>query len=397
LVGDKLLQSIAKRLHEQIRAPDTVSRQGGDEFVILLEDIHTQQDAAIASKRIIHAVSQVHSIGEHQLYITASIGISLYPDDGLTAEALMKNADTAMYQAKANGRQCFKFFKPTMNVRAVERQTMEEDLRQALPRKEFALHYQPKISLLTGNVVGVEALLRWTNPARGSVAPARFIPVAEDSGLILPIGAWVLREACGQAKAWRDQGLPVTTMAINVSGVQLQDARFLNEVLTVLADTGLSPESLELELTESVLMHLPEHAQTILGHLRDLGVTVSIDDFGTGYSSLSSLKKLPIDTLKIDQSFLQQINGSPDSTAITIAIIRMGKSLNLRVVAEGVESAEDLAFLKTHGCDEAQGFFFSHPVPGDRFAKLFELRPTYSQPTASRSVWPATSLSRKAG
>lgn len=289
LIGDKLLQSIAKRLTEQIRIPDTVSRQGGDEFVVLLQDVKTHEDVAIAAKRIIQAVSQVHSIGEHELYITASIGVSLYPEHGLNAETLMKNADTALYQAKGLGRQRYKFFKPAMNLRAVERQTIEEDLRHALVKKEFALHYQPKMDVSTGEIVGAEALLRWTHPELGQIAPARFIPVAEDSGLILPIGAWVLREACGQAKAWLDQGLPATPMSINVSGVQLQDATFLDEVLAVLGETGLAPGLMELELTESVLMHLPEHSQSALQHLRDLGVTVSIDDFGTGYSSLSYL------------------------------------------------------------------------------------------------------------
>jgi diguanylate cyclase (GGDEF)-like protein/PAS domain S-box-containing protein len=395
LIGDKLLQSIAKRLTEQIRTPDTVSRQGGDEFVVLLQDIKTHEDVAIAAKRIIQAVSRVHSIDEHELYITASIGISVYPEDGLNAETLMKNADTALYQAKDLGRQCYKFFKPSMNIRAVERQTIEEDLRQALVKKEFALHYQPKMDVSTGAVVGAEALLRWTHPELGQIAPMKFIPVAEDSGLILPIGGWVLREACGQAKAWLDDGLPTTPMSINVSGVQLQDATFLHQVLDVLGETGLAPELLEMELTESVLMHLPEHAQSALQHLRNLGVTVSIDDFGTGYSSLSYLKRLPIDTLKIDQSFLHQMSGSADGTAIAVAIIRMGKSLNLRVVAEGVESAEHLAFLKEHDCDEAQGFYFSQPVPAEQFADLLRKQSLYS-PMSKRSTRPVNVLSRRA-
>jgi diguanylate cyclase (GGDEF)-like protein/PAS domain S-box-containing protein len=381
LVGDKVLQSIAKRLTALIRTPDTVSRQGGDEFVMLLQEIETPEDAAIVAKRLIQAVSQVHSIGEHELYVTASIGVSLYPQDGLDAEALMKNADTAMYRAKDLGRQCFKFFKPAMNIRAVERQKMEEELRQALVKKEFELYYQPKIDVVTGSVVGAEALLRWTHPERGPVAPVKFIPVAEDSGLILPMGSWVLREACRQAKVWLDQGLPATPMSINVSGVQLQDATFLYEVLAVLEETRLTPGLLELELTESVLMHLPGHAQSALQYLRDLGVTVSIDDFGTGYSSLSCLKRLPIDSLKIDQSFLHQKNESSDGAAIAIAIIRMGKSLNLRVVAEGVESVEDVAFLKEYDCDEAQGFYFSRPVPADQFADLLRRHTLYCAPT----------------
>jgi EAL domain-containing protein (putative c-di-GMP-specific phosphodiesterase class I) len=239
---------------------------------------------------------------------------------------------------------------------------------------------------LTGEVVGAEALLRWTHPERGPVAPITFIPVAEDSGLILPIGTWVLREACRQAKAWLDQGLPATPMSINVSGVQMQDATFLYEVLAMLEEIGLAPELLELELTESVLMHLPKHAQGALQYLRDIGVTVSIDDFGTGYSSLSYLRRLPIDTLKIDRSFLHQLSGSLDGTAITIAIIRMGKSLNLRVVAEGVESSEDLAFLKENDCDEAQGFYFSQPVPADQFADLLRKRISYHDSATEQSA-----------
>lgn len=396
LIGDKLLQSVAKRLQDHLRTPDTVCRHGGDEFVILLQDLREQEDAAIAAKRIIDLISEVHSIGEHELHITASIGVSFHPEDGRDAETLMKNADTAMYQAKDHGRQCFKFFKPVMDVRAVDRQSIEADLRQAMGRNEFTLCYQPKINLWTGAVAGVEALLCWTQATRGSVPPAKFIAVAEDTGLILPIGAWVLREACTQAKAWLDQGLPATPMAINVSAVQLQDAKFLHEVLAVLGETGLDPRSLELELTESVLMHLPEHAQSVLQHLRDKGVLVALDDFGKDYSSLSSLKKLPIDTLKIDRSFIHQLNDTADDAAIAIAIISMGRSLNLRVVAEGVESVQDLEFLKAHNCDEAQGFYFSHPLPAEQFAEWLRERSGYGMPKGARPAWPSPTLSRKA-
>jgi diguanylate cyclase (GGDEF)-like protein/PAS domain S-box-containing protein len=396
LVGDQLLQSIATRLREQVRTPDTVSRQGGDEFVMLLQDVQKAEDAEVAAKRIIETVSAVHSIGEHQLYVTASIGVSLYPGDGLNAETLMKNADTAMYHAKASGRQCCKFFTPAMNVRAVNRQSIEEDLRQALSRKELHLHYQPKIDLKTGAIAGVEALLRWTHATRGAVAPGKFIAVAEESGLILPIGAWVLREACRQAKTWMDQGLPVASMAINVSAVQLQDANFLNEVIAVLGETGMNPGALELELTESVLVHLSDHAQAVLQSLRDRGVMVSIDDFGTGYSSLSSLTKLPVDILKIDQSFIHELKQCPDDTAITVAIIQMGRSLHLRVVAEGVESVEDLEFLAAHDCDEAQGFYFSHPMPAERFAALLREEQFHWSPKVARGEGDSCVYSRKA-
>jgi diguanylate cyclase (GGDEF)-like protein/PAS domain S-box-containing protein len=380
LVGDKLLQSVAGRLQQHVRTPDTVSRQGGDEFVLLLQEVQRSEDAAITARRVLQAISQPHSIDQHDLFVTASIGVSIYPDDGLDAETLLKNADTAMYQAKESGRQCYRFFKPAMNVRAVERQSMEEDLRNALERKQFTLNYQPKIDIETGAITGVEALLRWTHPTRGCVPPLKFIRIAEDSGLILSIGAWVLREACAQAHAWIDQGLPFTTMAVNVSAVQFRDEHFLESIFAVLSETGLDPGFLELELTESVLMKQPDLAASILKSLREKGVVVSVDDFGTGYSSLSYLKKLPLDILKIDQSFVHQLSKNPDDAAIAIAIISMGQSLKLRIIAEGVETADDLAFLKAHGCDEAQGFYFSRPVPAEQFALLLNQPPFYQTP-----------------
>ena len=379
LTGDKLLQSVAKRLQECVRSPDTVSRQGGDEFVVLLQEVQKPKNAAVTARRVLQAVSEIHSIDQHDLTVTASIGVSMYPDDGLNAETLMKNADTAMYQAKDNGRQCYKFFKPSMNVRAVERQSIEEDLRHALERKELTLHFQPIVDLRTCAITGAEALLRWRHPLRGPVPPAKFIPVAEDSGLILAIGAWVLREACAQAKAWIDQGLPITTVAVNVSAVQFRNENFLEDLFSVIAETGLDPGSLELELTESVLMHQPELASSILKDLRAKGVMVSVDDFGTGYSSLSYLKRLPIDALKIDQSFVRQLSESADDAAIATAIISLGRSLNLRVIAEGVETAEDLAFLRSHDCDEAQGFYFSRPVSAEQFARLLLGRISYQE------------------
>ena len=311
-----------------------------------------------------------HSIDQHDLHVTTSIGVSVYPDDGLDAETLIKNADTAMYQAKENGRQSFQFFKPAMNVRAVERQSIEEGLRRALERREFALHYQPKINLMTGAITGAEALLRWTHPTRGLVSPAQFIPVAEDCGLILPIGAWVLREACGQARAWMDAGLPLTTMAVNVSAMEFRDEGFLEGLFAILGETGLDPRSLELELTESVLMKHAASAATILQTLRERGVRVAVDDFGTGYSSLSYLRKFPVDALKIDQSFVRQISTAGDDTTIVTAVIGMARGLKLRVIAEGVETLEELEFLRAHRCEEAQGYYFSRPVPARQFAML---------------------------
>jgi diguanylate cyclase (GGDEF)-like protein/PAS domain S-box-containing protein len=370
--GDKLLQSIAKRLVECVRSSDTVSRQGGDEFVVLLSEVEESEDPALTARRMLQAVAQAHSIDRHDLHVTASIGLSVYPDDGLDAETLIKNADTAMYQAKENGRQSYQFFKPAMNARAVHRQFIEEGLRRALERQELELHYQPKINLRTGEITGAEALIRWKHPIRGLVPPSEFIPVAEDCGLILPIGNWVLREACKQARTWVDAGLPLTNMAVNISAIEFRDQGFLEGVFTILKATGLDPRSLELELTESVLMKHAESTESILKALKERGVRIALDDFGTGYSSLSYLRKFPIDALKIDQSFVRQITTTPDETTIVTAVISMGRSLKLRVVAEGVETPEELAFLQVHQCDEAQGYYFSRPLLVQQFAKLLE-------------------------
>ena len=396
VVGDKLLQSVAERLQEQVRMPDTVSRQGGDEFVVLLQDVRSKADAEVVTKRILAAVAAVHSVDEHQLYVTASIGVSRYPEDGVDAETLVKHADAALYQSKASGRGCVKFFKPAMDARAVYRRSIEADLRGALGKDEFQLHYQPTIDLKTGAIVGVEALLRWTSAGRGAVAPETYLAWAEESGLLLPIGSWVLREACRQAASWLEQGLPGVSMALNASAIQLRDANFRNEVCRVLEETGLSPRSLELEVKETVLMQLPERALAALQDLRGMGVKVSIDDFGAGYSSLSNLKKLPIDILKIDRSFLHPVKERLDDTSIAVAIIRMGRSLRLRVVAEGVESLEEMKFLRAHDCDEAQGFYFSPPVPAEQFAAMLRKR-QFSWKSSGRSRGSGAEASRKAG
>ena len=371
-IGDKLLQSVAKRLVACVRGSDTVSRQGGDEFVVLLSEMELQEDAAISALRILEAVAQAHSIDQHDLHLTASIGVSVSPDDGVDAETLIKNADTAMYQAKENGRQSYQFFKAAMNVRAVERQSIEESLRRALGRNEFSLQYQPIVKLSTGEITGAEALIRWTHPNRGPVSPAQFIPVAEDCGLILPIGRWVLLEACKQARAWLDAGLPLGTIAVNISSMEFREESFLESVFTTLGEAGLAPSFLELELTESVLMKRAESAATVLKALRARGVRIAVDDFGTGYSSLSYLRKFPIDALKIDQSFVRQISAAPDDTTIVTAVISMGRSLKLRVVAEGVETREELEFLRAHQCEEAQGYYFSRPVVPQQFAILLK-------------------------
>jgi diguanylate cyclase (GGDEF)-like protein/PAS domain S-box-containing protein len=371
-IGDQLLQSIAKRIVNCVRAADTVSRQGGDEFVVLLSEVERSEDVALTARRILQTIAQPHPIGQHDLHVTTSIGLSVYPDDGRDAETLIKNADTAMYQAKENGHNSYRFFKPAMNVRAVERQSIEESLRRALERREFALHYQPKINLKSGEITGAEALLRWTHPTRGLVPPSQFIPVAEDCGLILPIGDWVLREACRQARSWIDTGLPLETIAVNISAMQFRDENFLEGVFAVIEETGLNPRSLELELTESVLMRHAESTESILKKLGAKGVQLAVDDFGTGYSSLSYLRKFPIDALKIDQSFVRQITTSPEETTIVTAVISMGRSLKLRVVAEGVETREELAFLREHDCEEAQGYYFGRPAPPKEFAALLK-------------------------
>jgi EAL domain-containing protein (putative c-di-GMP-specific phosphodiesterase class I) len=318
-------------------------------------------------------MKEPHTIEGHEIHITTSIGISVYPEDGVDASTLLKNADTAMYQAKESGRQNFRFFKGGMNVKAVERQSMEEDLRRALERNELALHYQPIVNLESGTITGAEALLRWTHPTRGSVAPSVFIPVAEDCGLILPIGEWVLRAACTQAKAWRDAGLRSIEISVNVSALQIRSEDFLSGLTAILEETGLNPKLLVLELTESVLMERARLGALSPKMLREKGVQVAVDDFGTGYSSLSYLRRLKVDSLKIDQSFVREITTTPDDTTIVRAIISMGRSLRLRVIAEGVESAEAAAFLRTQNCTEAQGFYFGRPVPADEFAKLLEL------------------------
>ncbi len=369
-IGDKLLQSIAASLVNCVRGSDTVSRQGGDEFVVLLSEVERPEDAAITARRILMAVSEPRIIDQHDLHITASIGVSVFPDDGLDAESLIQNADTAMYQAKENGRQSFQFFKPSMNLRAVERQSIEEGLRRAIERQEFALYYQPKVDLQTGQISGAEALLRWTHPTRGSISPAQFIPVAEACGLILPISAWVLREACRQSRAWVDAGLPLISIAVNVSGMDFREENFLENLSAILAETGMDPRYLQLELTESILMHRAETTASILQALREKGITVAIDDFGTGYSSLSYLRKFPVDVLKIDQSFVRQISSGSKDKVLVATVINMARSLRLRVVAEGVETLDELRFLQGRQCDEAQGYYFSRPLPAEKFAEL---------------------------
>lgn len=371
-VGDQLLQSVSQRLLGCVRHSDTISRQGGDEFVTLLPDIDHPEDAALSAQKMLMTIALPHLIDQHDLHIGASIGISIYPEDGLDAETLIKHADTAMFHAKDNGRNSYAFFEQEMTARAIARQTIEASLRLALERQEFVLHYQPKINLLSGMIVGIEALVRWQHPQRGLLEPAEFVPIAEDCGLILPIGRWVLREACLQARAWQDAGLPLITIAVNTSALEFRAGDFLEYLRATLDESRLEPRYLELELTESILMRDAASADSVLHALADLGVKLAVDDFGTGYSSLSYLRQFPINTLKIDRSFVNQITRNPDDAAIVSAVIGMGKSLRQLVIAEGVETAEQVAFLLAQHCDEGQGYFFGRPVGAAALAILLQ-------------------------
>lgn len=370
-VGDQLLQSVAQRLCSCVRSSDTVSRQGGDEFVILVTEDSLAENAALTADKVLAALTQPHFIAGHELHVTPSIGISVYPGDGEDADTLLKKADTAMYQAKERGRNNYQFFKSDMNERAVERQVVETHLRHALERNQFELHYQPKVDLNTGKITGAEALLRWRHPDWGMVLPERFISIAEDCGLIVPIGRWVLREACAQARRWQDRKLEPACIAVNISAVEFRSKDFVAGVRAILSETGLPPDCLQLEVTESVLMRDADATSAILRQLKCMGVQLAVDDFGTGYSSLSYLNQFPIDVLKIDQSFVQDIGAAHDKEGIIVsAVIAMGTSLKQRVVAEGVEAQEQVTFLKAQHCAEGQGYFFSRPLGAAQFTAL---------------------------
>ena len=372
LAGDELLRSVARIVTMCVRSSDTVSRHGGDEFVILLSELEDAEDAAAGARKIIAALTRPHQLAGQELHITVSIGISVYPGDGHDAETLLSRADMALYHAKAQGRDCYQFFKPDLNVRAVERQSIQAGLRRALDQQEFELLYQPQVDLNTGSVIGAEALIRWQHPDRGLVEPVEFVPIAEECGLIKPIGRWVVREACRQARAWQDAGLRPIPVAVNVSAVEFRNKDFLKHILEVLRETGLDPRYLEIELTESVLMTHVEAAASVLRALKTVGVRTALDDFGTGCSSLSNLRDFPIDALKLDKSFVQEITSRSSLAPIVRALISMGKSLNHRVIAEGVETHEQLAFLRAEGCGEGQGYYFSRPLIPQQFARVVQ-------------------------
>ena len=371
-VGDKLLQSVAARISACVRKSDTVSRQGGDEFVILLSEVKQAADAAICAAKIISELKREHSIGEHCLRVTVSIGLSSYPTDGEDGETLLKNADTAMYQAKEYGRDNYQFFRPDMGLQAVERQSLEGRLRYALERQELLLHYQPMINLKTGAITSVEALVRWQHPERGLLLPGQFLTIAEDTGMIVAIGQWVLREACWQTRKWLDAGLLAVPVAVNISSLEFRSGAFLEGIQGALKNARLDPRYLQLELTETVLMRHVESTACALDQLKAIGVRLAVDDFGTGYSSLSYLTRFPIDAVKVDQSFVRDIIASTNDAIVVSAVISMGKSLKHKVIAEGVETPEQLAFLQAHGCDEGQGNYFSRPLVAQQFAKLLE-------------------------
>ncbi len=370
VVGDRLLQAVGARLTRCVRQTDTVARLGGDEFIVLLPDIGRIEQAARLAEKLCTVISgEQYDIEGRELRINPSIGISIYPDDGEDAIGLIKNADAAMYHAKEMGRNNYQFYTRDMNAKAFAVLSMEHSLRRALECSEFVLHYQPQIDL-EGRVVGMEALVRWQHPEHGLVSPGQFIPLAEERGLIVPIGDWILREACRQNRAWQDAGLPRIPVAVNVSALQFRQPEFPGKVAQALADTGLAPDCLELEITESVIMHGAEEAVNTMRSLKAMGLKLSIDDFGTGYSSLSYLKQFPIDRLKLDQSFVRGIPSSADDAAIAAAVLGMAKALKLKVIAEGVETREQLAFLRTRECDEMQGFYFSRPLPAEDFVRF---------------------------
>jgi diguanylate cyclase (GGDEF)-like protein/PAS domain S-box-containing protein len=370
--GDKLLQSVAKRLQKLLRESDTVARLGGDEFVIVLSAVKHEQDISHVTQEIMRALSMPFEIGELEIFISGSIGIAISPLDGHDVGILLRNADTAMYVAKESGRNNYKFFSNEMNLKAVERMDLESNLRRALEKEELSLVYQPQIDTRTGLMTGVEALLRWNHPETGSISPGKFIPIAEETGLIIPIGEWVLARACRQARSWIEAGFTSLCMAVNISGCQFKQGNLAKLVRQVLEESGLDPSNLELELTESILMENAESAVDMLRELKSLGVNLAIDDFGTGYSSLAYLKHFPIDRLKIDQLFIRNITTDANDASISEAIIALAHSLRMDVIAEGVETKEQKEFLAAHDCFEMQGYYFSRPVPADKICHMLE-------------------------
>ena len=368
--GDRMLQDVAARLSHCVRQSDIVARQGGDEFVVLIEEFSDPRAISIVAEKILVEISKPLTLQGKDYHVTASIGISTYPDDGTDMQTLLKNADIAMYRAKEQGKNNYQYYSKKMNLHSVERLALESGLRQALPRNELLLHYQPKVDARNGLITGVEALLRWQHPELGLVSPAQCIPLAEETGLIVPIGEWVLRTACAQNLAWQKRGLPPLKIAVNLSARQFNEQTLASDIAKILAETGLAPHWLELEITESMVMHDPEQAVATMQTLKGMGIDLAIDDFGTGYSSLAYLRRFPIDSLKMDGSFIRDLPYSEGDAAITQAIIAMGKNLRLKVIAEGVENERQVSFLRQQDCHDMQGFFFSRPLPAEAFERL---------------------------
>jgi diguanylate cyclase (GGDEF)-like protein len=370
-VGDQVIVEAARRLSASLRESDTVARQGGDEFVVVLADVADAEDVALVAQKILDSLFQPMLLQGQEIFPTGSLGISIYPRDGVDSRTLLKNADTAMYRAKAAGRNNFQFYARDMSVRARDHLKLEGALRRALERNEFVLHYQPQIDIKTGTVVGVEALLRWQPQGRQDmIAPVEFIPIAEETGLIVPIGEWVMATACAQHKAWRDAGLPPLRMSVNLSARQFQRQDLVRQVARLLREKECDASGLALEITESAVMENPEAAAETLRQLSDMGVHLAIDDFGTGYSSLSYLKRFPIHALKIDRSFVRDITADADDAAIVKSVIALAHSMKLDVIAEGVETVNQLDFLNDQGCDQMQGYYFSKPLPANQIECL---------------------------
>ncbi|MFO7643667.1 MAG: EAL domain-containing protein [Desulfosarcina sp.] len=365
--GDELLKKMGRRIGESLRESDIVARLGGDEFIMLLPEITEETQVTTVAGKILAAVARPFTLAEQEFHITISIGIAMFPADGEDEQTLMKSADTAMYHAKEGGKNSFRFYSEKLNTDSLERLTLESSLRKALENNEFRLFYQSKQDMTTDRITGIEALLRWQHPDLGLIPPMQFIPLAEENGLIVPIGRWVFKTACRQNLAWQNQGFPKLSMAVNISKRQFFDEDFLKDVRDALQESGMAPELLELEITEAILMHDMDWTIRILKDLKQMGVRVAIDDFGTGYSSLSKLKEFPLDTLKIDGSFIQNMIPNAEIKSLTTALIELGKSLGFTVIAEGVESKEQADLLRTYSCDQFQGFYINKPMPPEEF------------------------------
>ena len=378
--GDALLVVMADRLRQNLRASDIVARLGGDEFVVILEHSAAREDIEDIARKLLSALSQPVQLSGLECHATASIGVAMFPAHGADVHSLTKSADTAMYLAKEDGKNNFRFFTKEVKMQSIERLTLENCLRHALERDEFSLHYQPKVDLATGQITGVEALLRWTHPEYGMLPPGQFSPLAEETGLIVPIGRWALMEACAQNMAWQRSGLRPVSMAVNLSPRQFIDDNLLQDIDEALAASGMSPALLQIEVTESMMMRNVARAREVLDAIQSRGIHIAIDDFGTGYSSMSLMKQFPIDTIKIDRSFVRDLPDDTEDQAIAQAIISMGRALGMTIVAEGVETLEQEQFLRAHGCDEMQGFLFSRPVAPDKLAELLRPKPQLVSP-----------------